>query len=100
MSFGMLVRELPFGSSLLLKVLGWRRISALISGLEKEGRSANLFIHNWQLYPEPAAARRDRLIDCILNPFALPYSFNVLEEFECLLKEHQFGRMDTELERQ
>lgn len=97
MSFHMLARELPFGSSLLLKVLGWRRISAFISDLEREGRSANLFIHNWQLFQEPPAARRDRLLGNIRNPLAIPYSFRVLEEFESLLKEHQFGRMDAEL---
>ena len=97
MSFRMLTRELPFGSSLLLKVLGWRRISAFIRELEVRGRSANLFIHNWQLFQEPGAAVRDRIREAIMNPLVIPYSFNVLNDFECLLKEHPFGRLDTAL---
>lgn len=97
MTFRMLTRELPFGSSLLLKVLGWRRISACIRELEARGKSANLFIHNWQLFKEPAAAVRDRVCEAIKNPLVIPYSFKVLEEFENLLKEHQFGRLDTAL---
>lgn len=97
MSLRMLTREVPFGSSFLLKLLGWRKISSYIKECEESGRSANLFIHNWQLFKEPAAARRDRLMENIRNPFAIPYSFNVIEEFQCLLKEHQFGRLDAAL---
>lgn len=97
MSFQMLTREIPFGSSLLLKVFGWRRISSYIAELEKMGKSANLFIHNWQLFGEPAVAGWDRMLDNVRNPLAIPYSFKVREEFECLLREHQFGRMDAAL---
>ena len=99
MSLGMLTREVPFGSSFLLKCMGWRKISSYIKQCETSGRSANLFIHNWQLFKEPAAARRDRFMENLRNPISIPYSFNVLEEFQCLLKEHQFGRMDEALKR-
>jgi len=97
MTLGMFSREIPFGSSLLLKVLGWRRISSYITELEKRGKSANLFIHNWQLFSEPRAARLDRIRDNLRNPLTIPYSFNVLDEFVSLLKEHHFGCMGEAL---
>lgn len=97
MSLRMLSRELPFGSSFLLKVIGWRKISSYIGEIEKAGRSANLFIHNWQLFDEPAAASRDRFLENLRNPLSIPYSFKVREEFEALLDEHPFGRMDEAL---
>lgn len=93
MSVSRVFKELPFGSSLFLKPLGWRRISRYIREMEAQGRSANLFMHNWQLFEEPVDARRDRRQACFKNPLSIPYSFKVLNEFTQLLKEHDFGRM-------
>jgi len=95
----MLVSEFPFGSGLFLKLLGWRLVSRFISSFERQGRSANLFVHNWQLFEEPREARRDRLHENLRNPLSIPYSFNVLKEFKRLLKAHEFGRMDGVLGR-
>jgi peptidoglycan/xylan/chitin deacetylase (PgdA/CDA1 family) len=94
MSMGRVLRELPFGSSLFLKPLGWKRISKYIREYEQQGRSANLFMHNWQLFEEPAQARSDRRRECFRNPLAIPYNFKVLNAFTQLLKTHRFGRMD------
>lgn len=93
MRLGRLHRELPYGSSYFMALLGGRWMDAFITGAESRGETANLFIHNWQLVPttEPRRSQWARLFK---NPAYAPYLLQIRRTFEYLLSRHRFGRFD------
>ncbi len=92
MSISMLARGIPVGSSLFTAILGGRLTADLIKKMERRGYNfANLFIHNWQIFPPENATFPDRKF-LIRNPLYLPYTRNIKKDFEYLLDRFRFCR--------
>lgn len=86
----MLFREIPFGSGLFIGLLG-SKTCHLINYLNKRNVPAVLFIHPWQLYrPKQIKGFSFKLKVLCHNPFCTPYTVNVLNAVEKLLKRHKF----------
>ena len=94
MTLSMLKSEIPFGSSYFIGLLGWRAINRFVRGYERQGKSANLFMHNWQLVWEGGRAFRNRFMETLRQPMFLPYLRLVNRDFEQLLTRFEFVRFD------
>lgn len=97
LTMGSLTRRLPYGSSYFLGLLGSRVIGALIERHARRGIYSNLFIHNWNIFDEGAAARRERRSVALSNPLFVPYLRNMRSGFEYLLRRFSFTTHESAL---
>lgn len=84
----LLWREIPFGSSYFMGILG-KKISLLIKKLNEEGKPAILFVHPWQLYDCPTPPPLEPNIFSTL--LMLPYRRKIPSVVEFLLKNFEFA---------
>lgn len=84
------IPQIPFGSGSAIGLLGLKPILSFIKKYENLGRSANLFIHSWQIINEGKEATLSRLNDSLKNPLFLPYCRNIKKEFSEILSECKF----------
>jgi hypothetical protein len=85
LSFRLLSRRIPFGSGLMLPLLG-SSIVPLIKFWNRRGMSAHLFVHPWQLYrPAAVTGTAFRLKALRAAPLGFPYQVNISALFEKLL---------------
>lgn len=83
----LLLREIPFGSSYFMGVLG-KKVSWFIKKVNRIGEPAMLFVHPWQLYECPPAPNLDP--SPISSLLILPYRRKISSVVEFLLKTFQF----------
>ncbi|OGY90831.1 MAG: hypothetical protein A3H70_03820 [Candidatus Komeilibacteria bacterium RIFCSPLOWO2_02_FULL_48_11] len=90
LSIKMLFQQMPFGSGLFIALFG-SKISYFINHVNKKNKPAILFIHPWQMY-QTKTIRGFSFVTKILrqNPLCLPYTINILNSVEELLKKHNF----------
>lgn len=85
----MLFRKIPFGSGLFIAIFG-SKTSYFINHLNKKNIPAILFIHPWQLYMPERFKGFSFKLKALCNPFAIPYTINILKSVEKLLQHHEF----------
>lgn len=93
MNFRHMETEVPFGSSYFTAIIGSPGTALFLEKYQKQAKSAVLFIHNWQLFP-PKHANYPNLKFLFKNPLYLPYLRNIKKEFETLLTNFSFGRLE------
>lgn len=93
MNFSHMVDEIPFGSSYFTGLIGSLGTAYCLRAYEKMGRSAVLFIHNWQIFP-PRKATYPNLSFLLRHPFYIPYLRNIKKDFEILLRNFNFGKLE------
>lgn len=93
MNFSRMLQEVPFGSSYFAALIGSLGMSYFLRAYEKTGRSAVLFIHNWQIFP-PRKATYPNLSFLFHHPFYIPYLRNIKKDFEVLLRNFNFGKLE------
>jgi peptidoglycan/xylan/chitin deacetylase (PgdA/CDA1 family) len=87
---GMLSREVPFGSGLFISLLG-SRISYFIDSLNRNNKPAILVMHPWQFYMhKQITGFHFKLKVLQRNPLCLPYTRNIHNTVENLLKCYNF----------
>lgn len=87
MTLELLSREIPFGSSYFMGILG-KRISPFVKKLNDEGKPAILFVHPWQLYDCPTPPPLEPNIFSTL--LMLPYRRKIPSVVEFLLDSFEF----------
>jgi len=87
-SVKMLMKEIPYGSSFFIPLLGAGLTISLIK--KAVPRPSNLFFHNWQVFDEGPVARRDRHWYLRRNPLYFPYLLNIRAKLTRLLAEVDF----------
>ncbi len=93
MNFSRMLKEVPFGSSYFAALIGSLGMSYFLRAYEKMGRSAVLFIHNWQIFP-PRKATYPNLSFLFRHPFYTPYLRNIKKDFEVLLRNFNFDKLE------
>ena len=91
-------RGLSYGSSYFLGLLGPRAIATLIEHYQARNLYSNLFIHNWNIFDEGVAARRDRRSFALRHPLFIPYLRNMKGGFEYLLRRFSFTTHEAVLQ--
>lgn len=94
MKIPFLFREIPFGSSYFTPLIGSRGMSYLLDKFNQKNRSAVLFIHNWQIFP-PRQAKYPNFQFLLKHPLYLPYTKNIKDDFEKLLKMYEFDKLEN-----
>lgn len=95
-SLGMLLREIPFGSSFIIALIRGHLTVSLIRRRERRSSSpANLFFHNWQVFDEGPAARRDRMWYFRRNPLYFPYLLNIEPPLRHILRKIEFTTLSN-----
>lgn len=93
MNLSHMTEEIPFGSSYFTAIIGNWGMSYCLRAYEKVNKSAVLFIHNWQLFP-PKNSNHPDLSFLIHHPLYLPYVRNIKKDFEGVLSQFSFGKLE------
>jgi len=93
MDLGIFLKEAPFGWAYFLAIRRLAAIEKFIGRYLKAGKPVFMFAHNWQII-SPAHAAFPDIGYKITHPMYLPYTINIREKFEGLLKKYRLGRMD------
>jgi len=83
------LKEIPFGSSYFMAILGKKLVSFFIQQYEKKNMSSVLFIHNWQI-DQPKNVEFPTRLYLLKNPTYIPYRWNIRNVIEYLFKNFQF----------
>lgn len=83
--------RLPVGSGYFVALLG-KNIKFLYHQLDKRGDPVVAFVHNWQII-KPKKASFPNVNYILRHPHYLPYTFEVCDTFEYLLKNFSFAPM-------
>lgn len=93
MNLSHMIEEIPFGSSYFTSIIGSWGMSHFLNTYEKINKSAVLFIHNWQIF-SPKNANYPNLGFLFRHPLYLPYTRNAKKEFEEVLNNFSFGKLE------
>ncbi|MDR2849332.1 MAG: polysaccharide deacetylase family protein [Verrucomicrobiota bacterium] len=95
LSFGNILRtgEFPFGASYFVGLLGGA-VRPLIRQMNRRGRPAVVFLHNWQVVPRPAGAFPPPGY-VWRHPLYWPLARNIAGAFRRLLAEFEFDKMSA-----
>lgn len=91
---GMLMKEIPFGSSFIIALIGGAATAALLE--KRAARSpfpSNIFFHNWQAFHECELADRDRRWYFRKNPLYFPYLLNIEKSLRTIMSRIKFSSM-------
>lgn len=82
---------IPFGSGLFWGIFGKKYYLKKLNNAERENRTYNFFIHEWQLI-SPWSKEYKKDISFFINPLFLLYRINVNYMFKLLLSKYKFGK--------
>jgi peptidoglycan/xylan/chitin deacetylase (PgdA/CDA1 family) len=90
LTLSLLSHSLPFGSGLMLGLLG-AKTSSFIRRANEKGHPAILFLHPWQIYrPKVVDGIGFKIRALLHSPLSMPYTFTILRALETLLERHEF----------
>jgi peptidoglycan/xylan/chitin deacetylase (PgdA/CDA1 family) len=91
LTFGLMVKEVPFGSGYYIGLLG-KNVQWFIKRLNKRGTSTSIIIHSWQIKKIPKNDIKGIKLNknILISLKMLPYELNRKKAFETLLKNNEF----------
>lgn len=89
--------RIPIGSGYLMALLG-KNIGFFYHRTNQKGNPVITFIHNWQIL-KPKNATFPNVGYLLRRPYYLPYTFEICDTFEYLLKNFSFAPMANLLKR-